>query len=140
MHPAKSWLLEQLGKKAAEALRANGFDAVFVPSAEAARAAVLERMPKGASVGFGSSMTLQEIGLIPELEAGGFDLINPPNKKLPDDVVYSAMKIFFSPEGKSFLANVHRNFKPMGDNPAAVKQIGVPYHPGAEKFWKEKSK
>ena len=85
MHPAKSWLLEQLGKKAAEALRANGFDAVYVPNAEAARAAVLERMPRGASVGFGSSMTLQEIGLIPALEAGGFDLINPPNKKLPDD-------------------------------------------------------
>jgi L-lactate utilization protein LutB len=85
MHPAKSWLWEQLGKKAADALRANGFDAVFVPNAEAARAAVMERIPQGASVGFGGSMTLQEIGLIPTLEAGGFDLINPPNKKLPDD-------------------------------------------------------
>jgi TRAP transporter TAXI family solute receptor len=62
------------------------------------------------------------------------------NKKVPDDLVYNAMKIFFSPEGKSFLASVHRNFKPMRDNPVAVKQIGVPYHPGAEKFWKEKSK
>jgi L-lactate utilization protein LutB len=85
MHAAKSWLLEQLGKKAAEALRINGFDAVFVPNAEAARAAVFERIPRGASVGFGGSMTLQEIGLIPMLEAGGFDLINPPNRKLPDD-------------------------------------------------------
>jgi uncharacterized protein len=62
------------------------------------------------------------------------------HKKLPDDVVYNAMKIFFTPESKSFLAGVHRNFIPMGDNPAAVKQIGVPYHPGAEKFWKDKSK
>jgi L-lactate utilization protein LutB len=85
MHAAKSWLLEQLGKKAAEALRINGFDALFVPNAEAARAAVFERIPRGASVGFGGSMTLQEIGLIPMLEAGGFDLINPPNRKLPDD-------------------------------------------------------
>ena len=67
MHPAKSWLLEQLGKNAVEALRANGFDAVFVPNAQAACTAVLERMPKGASVGFGGSMTLQEIGLIPDV-------------------------------------------------------------------------
>ena len=55
------------------------------PTPRRPRAAVLERIPKGASVGFGGSMTLQEIGLIPALEAGGFDLINPPNKKLPDD-------------------------------------------------------
>ena len=85
MHPAKTWSLQQMAKKAAEALSGNGFDAVYVSNAEAARAAVLARIPKGASIGFGGSMTLQEIGVIPELEAGGFDLINPPNKKLPDD-------------------------------------------------------
>lgn len=59
------------------------------------------------------------------------------NKKLPVDVTYNAMKIFFSPEGKKFLASVHPQFKKMRDNPAGVKQVGVPYHPGAEKFWKE---
>jgi L-lactate utilization protein LutB len=85
MHPAKTWLIAELAKKAAEALKANGFDAVYVPNAEAARAAVLERIPKGANVGFGGSMTLQEIGLIAALEAAGLDLINPPNKRLPDD-------------------------------------------------------
>jgi TRAP transporter TAXI family solute receptor len=62
------------------------------------------------------------------------------NKKLPEDVAYNCMKIFFSPEGKSFLAGVHPQFKPMRNNPEGVKQIGVPYHPGAEKFWKEQSK
>ncbi|OHE21452.1 MAG: hypothetical protein A2Z43_05220 [Syntrophobacterales bacterium RBG_19FT_COMBO_59_10] len=62
------------------------------------------------------------------------------NKALPEDVAYNAMKIFFSPEGKSFLASVHPQFKPMRDDPVGVKQIGVPYHPGAEKFWKEQSK
>jgi TRAP transporter TAXI family solute receptor len=58
-------------------------------------------------------------------------------KNLPEDLVYNAMKIFFSPEGKSFLAGVHPQFKAMRNNPEGVKQIGVPYHPGAEKFWKE---
>ncbi len=85
MHPAKNWFLQQMAQKAAEALSAHGFDAVYVPNAEAARAAVLERIPQGASIGFGGSMTLQEIGLIPALEAAGFDLLNPPSKKLPDD-------------------------------------------------------
>ena len=85
MHPARTWLLEQLGQKAAAALQANGFDAVCVANADEARAAVLARIPAGASIGFGGSMTLGEIGLIPALEAGGYDLINPPNKKLPDD-------------------------------------------------------
>lgn len=85
MHPAKTWFLEQMAKGAAEALSANGFDAVYVPTAEAARAAVLERIPPGASVGFGGSMTLQEIGLIPVLEAAGLDLINPPDRPMPDN-------------------------------------------------------
>jgi TRAP transporter TAXI family solute receptor len=59
------------------------------------------------------------------------------HKNLPEDVVYKSMKIFFSPEGKKFLAGVHPQFKQMRNDPEGVKQIGVPYHPGAEKFWKE---
>lgn len=85
MHPAKEWFLQQMAQKAAEALSANGFEGIYVPNAEMARAAVLERISAGASVGFGGSMTLREIGLIPALEAAGLNLINPPNKKLPDD-------------------------------------------------------
>ena len=87
MHTARIWVLEQMGKQATTALAANGFDAVYVPNAEAAKAAILERIPKGASIGFGTSMTLLEIGVMPALEAGGYDLINPPGKKLPDDRV-----------------------------------------------------
>jgi L-lactate utilization protein LutB len=85
MHPARQWLLQQMGQKAAKALAANGFDAEYVPNAGAACAAVLQRIPHGASIGFGGSITLQEIGLIPALEAGGYRLINPPTLKLPDD-------------------------------------------------------
>jgi len=84
MHPSKVWLYQELGQTAARALCANGFDAVFVPDAAAAREAVLSRIPAGATVGFGGSVTLQEIGLFPALEAGGFDLLNPPSKKMPD--------------------------------------------------------
>ncbi len=85
MHPAKTWLQQKMAERAVEALKANGFDAIYVPEAEAAREAVLERIPAGSAIGFGSSWTLNEIGLVPALEAGGFELINPANKKLPDD-------------------------------------------------------
>ena len=49
------WLMDELGQTAVRALRANGFDAVYVPNAEAARAAVLARIPAGATIGFGGS-------------------------------------------------------------------------------------
>lgn len=85
MHPAKTWLHGEFIRQAAAALQANGFDAVSVDTAEQAREAVLARIPAGATIGFGASMTLAEIGLVPALESGGFELINPPNRKLPDD-------------------------------------------------------
>lgn len=85
MHPAKSWYLQQMGMQAAAGLAANGFDAVYVANAAAAKAAVLERIPKGASIGFGTSMTLLDIDLLPALQTGDYELINPPGKKLPDD-------------------------------------------------------
>ena len=85
MHPAKSWLLQTMGQKAVEALNAQGYDSVYVPDAQAARAAVLERIPAGSSLGFGGSWTLLDIDLFTALEAAGFELINPPSRKLPDD-------------------------------------------------------
>ncbi|MEW6670570.1 MAG: TAXI family TRAP transporter solute-binding subunit [Thermodesulfobacteriota bacterium] len=57
-------------------------------------------------------------------------------KTMPDDVAYKIAEIAFSPEGKQYLSSVHPQFKGMRNDAAGVKQIGVPYHPGAEKYWK----
>lgn len=59
------------------------------------------------------------------------------NKSVPEDVVYKVMNIIFSEEGKDYLADVHPQWKRMGNNPEAVAQVGIPYHPGAERFWNE---
>lgn len=57
-------------------------------------------------------------------------------KTMPDDVVYKIMEIVLSPEGRGYLTKVHPQFKGMRNNASGVQQIGVPYHPGAEKYWK----
>lgn len=69
-----------------------------------------------------------------------FNVYMVAHRNLPEDVALQAMKIFFAPEGRSYLASVHPQFRPMRDNPGSVRQIGVPYHPGAERFWREQPK
>lgn len=59
-------------------------------------------------------------------------------KGVPADVTYKLMQATFSDEGKKFLTSVHPQFRGLRNNATGVKQIGVPYHPGAEKYWKEK--
>jgi len=59
-------------------------------------------------------------------------------KNVPADLTYKLMQVTFSDEGKKFLTSVHPQFRGMRNNATGVKQIGVPYHPGAEKYWKEK--
>lgn len=67
-----------------------------------------------------------------------FSVYLAASDKVPEDVIYQVMKVIFSPEGKTYLESVHPQFKGMKDNPEGVAQIGIPYHPGAAKFWKEK--
>ena len=66
-----------------------------------------------------------------------FSVYQVASKAVSADTVYQMMKICFSPEGKKYLANVHPQWAPMGNDPASVKQLGIPYHPGAARFWRE---
>jgi len=59
------------------------------------------------------------------------------NASVPEDVVYKVLKTMFSPEGKAYLVSVHKQWNTIKDNPEMFKALGLPYHPGAEKFWKE---
>jgi TRAP transporter TAXI family solute receptor len=59
------------------------------------------------------------------------------HKSFPADAAYEVLKATFSPEGQTFLGNAHRYWKKVGHNPAGVKQLGVKYHPGAIRYWKE---
>ncbi len=78
MHPSKKWHGETLGKAAVEALKRNGFDAVYVEDSATACQTVLSMIPSGATIGFGGSLTLEETGLLSRLREGDYQLINPP--------------------------------------------------------------
>jgi acyl-CoA hydrolase len=64
--------------RVAEAMRANGIEAIVVDTAAEARQAVLERVPEGAEVHSGKSKTIEDLGLFTELmESGRYDAIRP---------------------------------------------------------------
>lgn len=64
--------------RAASALRGHGFDVEIVPTGDAARELVLSRIPLGAEVHGGASLTIDTIGLSEVLErSGDYQAIRP---------------------------------------------------------------
>jgi hypothetical protein len=68
----------------AEALRSHNIEAIVVETGAEARERVLGMLPEGAEVHWGTSLTLEDIGLTPELLAEGrYDALRP--RYLPMD-------------------------------------------------------
>lgn len=61
--------------RAAEGLRARGFEAHVVPDGAAARELLLSMVPDGAEVGEGASATLDEIGVTEIIEGGRYNAV-----------------------------------------------------------------
>ena len=69
--------------RAADALRAKGYEVFVADDAETARQIVLDKLPKGAEVSQGASMTLEETGITAAIEEPGeYDAIRPKTHKL----------------------------------------------------------
>lgn len=65
-------------RRAADALRANGFDVHVVATRDEARQAVLDLVPEGAQVHSGASVTLDELGITEQIERSGrYDAVRP---------------------------------------------------------------
>lgn len=79
------WQLGVRAMRCAEALRKNGFDAEYYPDVDAVRKRVLAECEKAESIGFGGSMSVQEMGIFEILEGKGKTLFDhgrvPPEKK-----------------------------------------------------------
>ncbi|MBE6020297.1 MAG: lactate utilization protein [Clostridiales bacterium] len=58
-------------KRTLEALKANGFDTVYVETAEEAKEYLLKEVGADQSVGFGGSVTLQDVGIYDALKERG---------------------------------------------------------------------
>ncbi|HEX2923386.1 MAG TPA: lactate utilization protein [Chloroflexota bacterium] len=78
MHPATKWFYATQAKAAVEALQRNNFGAVYAEDSAAACQAILSMIPAEASIGFGGSMSLGDVGLLDQLRSGNYKLINPP--------------------------------------------------------------
>jgi hypothetical protein len=59
------------------------------------------------------------------------------NSKVSDDVVYEMLSLIYTDEGLKHMADQKKTFKKMAVATGA-DGIVTPFHPGAEKFWKEK--
>ncbi len=59
------------------------------------------------------------------------------NSKVPDEVVYKLLSLIYTPEGLKHMVEQKKTFKEMAIKTGA-NGIVTPFHPGAEKFWKEK--
>ncbi len=67
----KRWRFEQRAQTAAASLAKNGFEALYVPGREAARAEILARVPANAAVGVGGSITIRELEVLDVLRSKG---------------------------------------------------------------------
>lgn len=61
------------------------------------------------------------------------------HSKVPDDVVYKLLSHIYAEEGLKHMHGQKKTFKKMSLDTGATN-IVTPFHPGAEKFWKEKGK
>ncbi len=60
------------------------------------------------------------------------------HKRLADKWAYEMLKVAFDPKNKEYLKRVHRQWAPLAAGLDTMKALGIPLHPGAVKFWKEK--
>jgi hypothetical protein len=73
----EQWFQEKQVERTINALKKNNFEACFVPDSKAAFEEVMKRIPDGATVGIGGSVTLTQLGLQEALEKRGIHLIWP---------------------------------------------------------------
>ncbi len=71
MNDSVRWHRDTLGEKVVKALTKNNFTATYVQNRQEAAAMLLELIPPDATIGFGGSVTLNELAIIPQLEERG---------------------------------------------------------------------
>ena len=74
------------------------------------------------------------VGVIGPTTVMAYSIFFTTNKKMPDDVVYQMVKTFH--DSKADLMKGHPVFKDF-DPQRMTEEIGVPWHPGAIKYYKE---
>lgn len=70
------WHCDAIGEKVVNALTKNNFTATYVQTRQEAVDKLLELIPVEATIGFGGSVTLDELGVVAKLEQRGNPVLN----------------------------------------------------------------
>lgn len=76
LQKAREELQQVLVQEVLQSLIKNRFEALYVSSREEAREKILAMIPTGASVGYGGSLTLDELGIKDVLKKGNYQFID----------------------------------------------------------------
>lgn len=85
MEQLERWFREKQVERTINALMKNRFEALFVMDAKAAFEEVMRRIPDGATVGVGGSVTLAQIGLLDALKNRKIQFIWPQQQAKNDE-------------------------------------------------------
>jgi hypothetical protein len=87
MEAWEAFYREKQVERTIQALQNNNFEALFVPDPGSAVKEVLQRIPHGATVGIGGSVTLGQIGLLDALTNRGVTQISPSGQgRTPEEI------------------------------------------------------
>jgi len=71
MDPNKEWWIGERAKKTIEKLEAHDFKAIYVKNGKEVREEILKHVSPKHRVGVGGSVTIRELGILPQLESRG---------------------------------------------------------------------
>ena len=96
MATPKESYYEKRGKLLVKNLQSRHFDAYYCANKEEALSKALELIPKGASVGWGGTMTCQQIGLIDAVRGGDYRAIDRDACTTPEEREQAQRDALFS--------------------------------------------
>jgi len=85
MEQLEQWFREKQAERTIQALKKNNFEGLYVSNSKAALEEVMKRIPDGASVGIGGSVTLAQIGLLDALKNRKIQFIWPQQQAKSDE-------------------------------------------------------
>ncbi len=96
MEQLERWFREKQVERTIQALKKNNFEALYVLDSKAALEEVMKRIPDGATVGVGGSVTLAQIGLLDALKNRKIQLIWPFQQARSDEERLELIRKSFS--------------------------------------------
>lgn len=101
------WFYEERARRVVNSLQNNNINAQYVPDREAALKSVLAMIPPGVVVARGDSISLDQIGVIPELQKRGLNkLIYPLERDTAGEYIFPEREQRYDVARETFSADI----------------------------------